>query len=139
MVEASEQLAPSQSRITLEPKEKALRVIQFVTFRRDHPGTPIDLAPVLFSGIICFTSHSFSLANVSSRTSPSGGNRVHRSQKAFPNRAPTDEGRPSCVCPATVLRGLVRAFSQRNAWQIGWQLELTRALNRQPGFRPEDS
>ena len=29
VVEASEQLAPSQSRITLEPKEKALRVISF--------------------------------------------------------------------------------------------------------------
>ena len=45
-----------------------------------------------------------------SRTSPLRGDRVHRGQKALPNRALTDEGRPSCVCPAVVLSGAVRAF-----------------------------
>ena len=39
------------------------------------------------------------------------GDRVRRGQKALPNRALTDERRPSCVCPAVVLRGAVRAFS----------------------------
>ena len=31
--------------------------IQFVTFRRGHPRTPIDPAPVLLSGKPCSTSH----------------------------------------------------------------------------------
>ena len=31
--------------------------IQFVMFLRGHPGTPIDPAPVLFSGTLCSTSH----------------------------------------------------------------------------------
>ena len=31
--------------------------IQFVMFLRGHPGTPIDPAPVLLSGIHCSTSH----------------------------------------------------------------------------------
>ena len=31
--------------------------IQLVTFRRGHPGTPIDPAPVLLSGMNCSTSH----------------------------------------------------------------------------------
>ena len=32
--------------------------IQFVTFLRGHPGTPIDSAPVLLSGKSCSTSHT---------------------------------------------------------------------------------
>ena len=36
---------------------KFLIQIQIVMFRRGHPGTPIDPAPVLLSGILCSTSH----------------------------------------------------------------------------------
>ena len=37
---------------------KFLIQIQIVMFRRGHPGTPIDPAPVLLSGISCPTSHA---------------------------------------------------------------------------------
>ena len=47
---------------TAEPIQHVISIkfqiqIQFVMFRRGHPGTSIDPAPVLLSGNPCSTSH----------------------------------------------------------------------------------
>ena len=68
---SEEQLAPSQSRITLEPKERlyesvllsgthcstSLIALRFA-LRRDHPSAATGPIPVLLSGEKCPTSHS---------------------------------------------------------------------------------